>query len=672
MEPAPRSRRRFVGACIAAVLLFAAAYANSLDNAFNFDDGHVIEQNLFIRDLANIPRFFTDARTFSALPQNATYRPVLSVTLAVDYWLAGGLTPRVYHVSQLLFFALLGVLIAVFYRRLFARCSDGEPVAWIALFAATLYCVHTGNTQVGNYVSARSEILCAIGVVAAFLLYEFAPRARRFHLYLVPVVIGALAKNPAVVFAPLLLAYKLLIEEQLSAGQVFSRAAWPRVRRAMFASLPAFVLGALLFVGIERMNPPGQNYGGPARAQYLATQAWMWVRYVRMYFVPTGLSVDTDIAPFASMADPRTIAGVLFLVASLAAVAWASRRRETRPVAFGLLWYWIGIAPTSSIFPLAEVTNDHRPFLGFIGLNAAVVWLAWTLLPRAARHGRALRATPAVMVAILLAHAVGTRERNKDWRDDESLWADVVKKSPANGRGIMNYGLAQMRRGRYVEARDLFLRAQEKLPNYSFLEVNLGVVDAAMGNPVGAEPHFRRAIALDEVQPSVHRFYARFLVDQGRAPEAIEQLRRTLALSPGETDARHLLMAIYAAQGDTAGLQALVTETLAIMRTDPDAEAYARGSAPAPSASDTYQGWFDLGLSFTNAGRNLQAAQSYRMALARDSSQADAWNNLGFALGKLGFFGEAVPALERAIRLRPAFQLARNNLAWVRGELARH
>jgi hypothetical protein len=40
-------------------------------------------------------------------------------------------------------------------------------------------------------------------------------------------------------------------------------------------------------------------------------------------------------------------------------------------------------------------------------------------------------------------------------------------------------------------------------------------------------------------------------------------------------------------------------------------------------------------------------------------------------LGKLGFFADAEPLLARAIALRPSYQLARNNLAWVRGELAR-
>ena len=661
-------KRHVLTAAVVALALFAAAYSNSLNNAFNFDDSHVVEQNLFIRDLANVPRFFTDARTFSSLPQNATYRPILSVTLALDYWVAGGLTPRQYHVSQLVFFALLGALIAVFYARLYRRSSDDAPVAWIALFAATLYCLHTGNTQVGNYISSRSEILSAIGVVLAFIVYDASPCWRRFHLYLLPVVVGALAKNPAVVFAPLLLAWKLLIEEQLSAAEIFSRAGWPRVRAALISTIPAFVLSAVLFVWIESMNPPGQNYGGVGRARYLATQAWVWIRYARMYFLPTGLTVDTDLAPFASMADPRALAGIALLLASIYAAIRASGTRELRPVAFGILWFWVGIAPTSSIFPLAEVTNDHRPFLGFIGLNAAMVWLFWTLT----RGRRALRvAVPVAAVVVLAAHAVSTWQRNKVWRDDESLWADVMKKSPRNGRGIMNYGLTQMRRGRLVEARDLFLRAQQMLPNYSFLEVNLGVVSNALREPAVADRHFTRSIELDGGQPVARRLYARFLLQQGRGPEAIPQLQRALELSPGETESRQLLLAIHAVRGDDAQLRALVDETLRFNPSDPNAQAYARGVAPQSPATDDYRGWFDLGLALTRGERHLEAAQAYRVALARDASQADAWNNLGWSLGKLGFFSEAEPALTRAVALKSDFPLARNNLAWVRSERAK-
>jgi tetratricopeptide (TPR) repeat protein len=644
---------------VAALVVFAAAYSNSVQNAFSFDDIHVVQQNLFIRDLANIPRFFTDARTFSSLPQNATYRPLVSTTLAVDYAIAHGLSPVTYHVTQLALLALVGILSAILLRRLFRSAEEGAGPTWVAIVAATLYCVHTGNTQVGNYISARSESLAALGVLAAFLLYLHGGRWRRYHLYLLPVIVGAAAKNHAIVFAPLLLAWKLLIEEQLSIGDILRGRGSSRVRAAAADTLPAFALAAILFLFVEGMSPPEQTYGGGARGPYFATQTWMWVRYARMYFVPTGLTADTDIRPFSSFMSWRVLAGLAFLELTLYAAARASRSRQYRPVAFGILWFWIAIAPTSSVFPLAEVTNDHRAFLGYIGLTMAVVWFAWSL----GKSHRALLTT--VAVAVIAAHAVGTWHRNKVWRNDETLWADVARKSPNNGRGLMNYGLSQMSRGRYVEARDLFNRAAVLLPNYSFLEVNLGVVTNALQNPTEADRHFQRALSLDEKQPVAHRLYAVFLLDHGRGPQAIEHLLRALQLSPGELESRHMLMAIYAARGMNEALRRLLDETLRLASNDPDAVAFARGLAPNNPVRDDYDGWFNLGYAFTRSNRHLDAAPMYRVAIARDSTKEEAWNNLGWTLGRMGFFDEAEQALRRAIELKPSFTLARNNLAWV-------
>ncbi|MEX2177246.1 MAG: tetratricopeptide repeat protein [Gemmatimonadaceae bacterium] len=599
----------------------------------------------------------------------------MSLTLALDYRVSGGLNPVPFHVTQLLLFALVGVALAHFYRTLFDSTGQALWHRWAALFAATLFCVHTANSQAGNYISARSELLAALGVLTAFLAYLYAPRSRRYHLYLLPLILGALAKNHAVTFAPLLLLYKLLIEEQCSARQVLTPREWPRLRSALLSSLPAFLVSAILFTFIESMAPAGQSYGGGGRLRYLATQAWVWVRYVGMYLVPAGLTADTDLRPFTSMADPRTYAGLGLLAASLVAAWRASRTRLWRPAAYGIAWFWITIAPTSSVVPLAEVTNDHRPFLAFMGLNAAVVWATWLLIDRlrqaAPARWHVLRAT-AVIVALLLlgAHGIATFRRNTVWRSDETLWADVARKSPGNGRGLMNYGLAKMRRGQLADARDLFLRAQRLTPNYSFLETNLGIVTNALGDARTAERHFLRAAALDASQPTVHLFYARFLIASGRAPEAIAPLQRSMALSPGRVEPRHLLMALYAAWGAEPELRALANETLRLVRSDSVALAHARGDVPLVPTRDDYDGWFALGWSHTGAERHLEAAQAYRAALKRNASNADAWNNLGWTLGKLGFFDAAVAPLQQAVALRPDYQLARNNLAWVRSEAA--
>src|SRR5712692_10335725 len=76
-----------------------AAYANHFHNSFHFDDAHTIETNAAIRELRNIPLFFRDATTFSSLPSNQSYRPLVSTLLAIDYSLGRGLRPFWFHLS---------------------------------------------------------------------------------------------------------------------------------------------------------------------------------------------------------------------------------------------------------------------------------------------------------------------------------------------------------------------------------------------------------------------------------------------------------------------------------------------------------------------------------------------------------------------------------------------
>src|SRR5438105_8129402 len=104
----------FGGALLSLLLL--AAYANHFANSFHFDDAHTVVNNAAIRSLTNIPRFFTDATTFSSLPSNQSYRPLVSTLFAIDYQF-GGLNPSWFHLSIFaLFIALILLLAFVIYR----------------------------------------------------------------------------------------------------------------------------------------------------------------------------------------------------------------------------------------------------------------------------------------------------------------------------------------------------------------------------------------------------------------------------------------------------------------------------------------------------------------------------------------------------------------------------
>src|ERR1051326_6899096 len=259
------------------------------------------------------------------------------------------LPPEPYHVTQIAMLIVTFLMLVAFFLPM-----AGE---WPSIFAATLFCIHTANTETMNLICARSELISTIGLLGSFLLYQRSDFARRTLLYLVPLAIGALAKAPLVVFAPLLFFYAMYVEHQ----------PW---RRAARIALPSLALGVALLVFLNKMNAPEWVGGGGPPLQYAITQPFAWLHYFKLFFLPVGLTADTDWTTFAHWYDTRAIAGDAFVVLLCVAI------RPARPiVAFGLTWFAVALIPTSSFFPLAEVVNEHRIFFAFIGLVLAAAVL---------------------------------------------------------------------------------------------------------------------------------------------------------------------------------------------------------------------------------------------------------------------------------------------------------
>jgi tetratricopeptide (TPR) repeat protein len=166
-----------------------------------------------------------------------------------------------------------------------------------------------------------------------------------------------------------------------------------------------------------------------------------------------------------------------------------------------------------------------------------------------------------------------------------------------------------------------------------------------LGDQEAAERYFARALELAPGQPDSHYFYAVWLVDRGRGPEALAHLDAAIRLAPAAETAHALRQDLLAARDGS----------------EPAAH-------PVPGTDGT--ALFRTGVALGSRGRFLESALTYRASLAVDPHSADTLNNLGWTLGKLGFFPQAVPYLEEAVRLRPDFALARNNLAWVKSRLS--
>ena len=305
-EPqSPASRRIFLlFVCVAVVAIFAA-YANHFHNSFHFDDAHTVVNNVYIRNLHNIPRFFTDATTFSSLPANQTWRPIISLSLAIDYKL-GGLNPLWFHISTFFWFLVQLWLMYLLYRYLMDAAAPRPANRYIALFAVLWYGLHPAIAETVNYIIQRADLYATLGVVAGMVIYIRFPALRKFGIYLLPVILGAMSKATAVVFGGILLVYIFLFEED---GQ------WNRWWPAILRSLPALAVSGILAVMNIKLTSKTYLPSNMPSAMYWATQPYVLMKYVRSLFLPLWLSADTDMNPFTGFTDPLAIVGILFCLA---------------------------------------------------------------------------------------------------------------------------------------------------------------------------------------------------------------------------------------------------------------------------------------------------------------------------------------------------------------------
>jgi tetratricopeptide (TPR) repeat protein len=427
-------------------------------------------------------------------------------------------------------------------------------------------------------------------------------------------------------------------------------------------TVPALIAAAAVGWLTAAMTPLTFAPGGDAWS-YRITQPSVIARYFRVFFAPYDLSADTDRRPIDTLFNGQAIFGFLFVAALIAVAIYCARRREQRPIAFGLMWFLLALLPTS-VQPLSEVENDHRIFFPFVGLAIAVVWAGALWLYSRPFPARAVAALCGV---VLLGFSWGTRERNKVWHDEESLWLDVTQKSPANGRGLMNYGLSQMAKGEYTRALDYFRRALVFSPDYYVLEVNLGIDLGQLHRDAEAEQHFRRAAVLNPLEAVSHFFYGRWLYGRGRTGDAIEQLNTVIRNNPDYIDAPHLLMEIYAQLGNQELLRRTATETLARFPADAAAASWL---ARAATLKPTPESYVNQSLAYYQQGRFTDAIHAAEEALKLRPGYALAWNNIAAAWNAMGKWDEGIAAGEKAVRAAPDNQLARNNLAWARRQKA--
>lgn len=664
------------------LITLIAAYSNHFNNGFHFDDSHTIEDNVHIRNISNIPDFFSDPKMFSSDPDHWGLRPLVTTTLAVDYWLGDSLKPFYFHLSTFIWYIALCVLLFFVYKKLLKSSFTDPWVGYFALFMVAWYALHTANAETINYVISRSDVLSTFFIVVSFLMYIGLPGLRKWYLYLIPAVIGVFAKETVLVLVIVLFFYIILFEKRLSLYDVFKVKNFKSVGNAVLVLLPLLI--AVVCFQVYTLSKVSSIPGiSNSPVYYILTQSYVWLRYFIAFFLPMNLSADTDWTVINNVFDERIIVGLAFVTVLFITIFKTSVKPETRPISFGLIWFAAALLPTS-LAPFAEVTNDHRMFFPFIGLVLSVVTSVGLWLIRSAGEkawGMKYKVGSVVVVLMVLGlNAFGVYQRNKIWKDEASLWLDVTVKSPLNGRGMMNYGLTQMAIGNYAAAELHFNKALVYLPNYHTLYINNGVLKNAMNQPVVAEENFKKAILLSPNSFDVYAFYARFLMQNNRREEARSMAEKAYQINPYSVMTLNILMSVYNGFGLWDDLVKIAKHTLSIAPNDPVALTYLDAgtkknvlaeNAPKAIVGRDAASYLDESLAHYNRQAYVECIESCKKALELKPDYADAYSNMGAAYNQLKEWEKGVEACKKALKINPAHKLAAGNLAWATNELSK-
>ena len=675
-KPSSYKKYGFIASVLIILATLVFAYSNHFSNSFHFDDNHTIENNIAIQEI-NITHFFTDATTISSLPANQTYRPLTTLENAIDYKIAGGLNTEIFHIHIFLKFLMVCILIGVFVKKLLDKTKFSEYNQYWALLNVAFFGLLCANAETVNYIIQRAEITAALYILAGFAVFISGGFWRSKFVYLLFPFIGFFAKEMALTFAPLLLLYVLIFEEQVDLLHFYKKKEFKKTLKSFYKALPSFILTITFYIFYTSMVPSTFSPGGLSRFNYLITQPMVIVHYIVTYFIPYNLSADSDWVVYTSIFDYRVLAGVFIISLLLFTALKASKNKDTRLFSFGILWFFLSLLPTSSLIPLAEVLNDHRSFIPYIGLTIAFIFGVNYLLQKYVSkiiNKRKLKNIMFIGILIFLAANVyGIRQRNKVWNNGLSLWKDVTIKSPNNGRGFLNYGLALMTKGDFVNAEKQYKKALILNPNYSIIYINLGIVKNAMGYKNEADNYFKKSLELSPLSHNSLFYYARFLNNNNQTEEAKKMLIDAIRISPSFPDAKTLLMNIYHKTGDWEKLKNLAQEILKKYPNNTIAKNYFDISLDKKSVitimeedaknAPTPEKYLNLSLHYFQTKKFKKTISAAKLAIKFNEKYAEAYNNIGIAHYMLGEYDLAIEAYNKALNIKPNYSLSKSNLA---------
>ncbi|HUT51850.1 MAG TPA: tetratricopeptide repeat protein [bacterium] len=641
---------------------------------WQYDDYHHIADNPGVMRLANVPRLFVDSKLFSSQVINeGMYRPLLMTTHALTYAVFGD-NPLGAHLVNLMLHLINTALVLSLLRRWTGR--DGA-----ALMGALLWSLFAVQAETVAYASARSTLLASVFMLAALRVTDNGMGAwKQAALAALFFVLALLVKELAFVLPLLVLARDLTLGR--ARGMDMARR-WP-VYALTLALMPAYLAARVLLFS-SALGAPYMS-----RFTYLVTQAKVFFLYIGWTLFPLNLTPKPDITTAPGLSSPAAL-GCALGVAGLLVLAIILHRRAPR-FSFGVSWFALGLAPTSTIAPLYLIASAERiylPLLGLVVVGAAAFESLFRNAP-----GREKIAAGLCAVVLGLNVVLGLQVQNL-WLSTTGLMRQLVRMAPEQSNAWVWLGIMEMYDNRLEPARKHLLKAMRLNPDDPLALDSYARLKLLMEPNETAREAFE-AVLRDPNSQVFSRInalirLAAFDIDEGRLDQAEHRARIVLKNQPDNFEAYMILGLAAQKRGDPEAAKAFFRRALEIMPDYPEVQtklgiiasregdhAAARKLLTAVTSSDKPlpEACVNLGLLELREDRPEEARALFEQAIAIDPNDALGYVGMGWYFAVRGEVDKAQENFEQAAAKNPDNTDAREGLTWLylgrleRGDLA--
>jgi tetratricopeptide (TPR) repeat protein len=609
-------------ALVAFALAGLAAYFNSFQGAFVFDDNGMI----------------VDPDIGKPLAGRLAGRPVVSLTFTLNYWL-DGFNTRGYHLANLTIHVLAALTLFDLLRRTLVLPRFGDRYAnsagWLAFAVALLWLVHPLNTQSVTYLVQRCESLMGMLVLVSFWCYLRGYQSgdgRWYWLAGLACVLASGCKELTLAVPVLAALYDRLF---LAGSWRETLTRWKPL--AILTIGPALGIALLLARGV--LGDAGGTVGFAipryTPITYALTQTEVIPHYLYLSVWPKDLCLDYidwpvrknlgEVWPFALGLAVGLALSVLGLL-------------RNRSWAFLPAWFFVILAPTSSIVPIQDPAFEHRMYLSLI---AVVLGLAlWVETILGAVPGRAKAILAALLVAGLLVALTGrTILRNEDYSSESKLVATTLAIRPDNARSRVVYAGYLLRIGLAKEALEQVRKALERSELVGDFTI-LANCHQELGQSAEAELVLKSLLESRPNDGKRNYAYALLLLQNGKPVEA-EPYIRTAMQTINDIRTRLLLAVILEEQGKAGDAEAVYAQTRPLT---PEGFRHALATSARRTALNPEATPFRLRQAY------LDALGAVRLNSNRDWEE---WDTFAIVLARLGKYAEAVAAGEKALAAAP-------------------